>query len=282
MSERNIIQVGKLLPMVVRSTGLLMCSLSIAITGLWPNVANADGNADLAKELSNPIASLISVPFQFNFDRNIGPNDDGELTTLNIQPVIPFELNADWNIISRTIVPLKWSSDIPSGDGSDFGLGDVVQSFFFSPKKPTSNGWIWGVGPVIVIPTSSDTRFGLDEWGLGPTGVVLKQSNGWTYGALANHVWDVGGDVDINATYLQPFLSYTTPDAWTFTVNTESTYDWEGEQWSVPIHASVSKLVRFGQRPVSLQLGIRHWAESTPTGPEGTGVRASITFLFPK
>ncbi len=245
--------------------------------------AQSAGTAnELAQQLSNPVASLISVPFQLNYDENIGSDDDGSMWMLNVQPVVPFDLGSDWNLISRTIVPLKWSDDIPSGDGSDFGVGDIVQSFFFSPKAPTSGGWIWGAGPVILIPTSDDLRYGAGEWGVGATAVALKQTGGWTYGGLANHIVDVDGDININSTFLQPFLAYTTADAWTYAVNTETTYDWENEQWTVPINASVSKLVHIGKQPVSFQIGFRYWADSPSGGPEDFGLRTGVTFLFPK
>lgn len=241
-------------------------------------------DADLAKQLSNPVASLISVPFQFNYDSGFGPND-GDKVTLNIQPVLPISLNDDWNLISRTILPVIWQDDIAGPSGSQFGLGDTTQSLFFSPKAPGPGGIIWGVGPIILLPTGTDTLLTGDQWGAGPTGVVLKQSGHWTYGMLANHIWSFAGPdsrPDVNATFLQPFVSYTTPDAWTFALNTESTYDWTGETWSVPINFMVSKLVKFGEQPVSLQAGVRYWAESPEAGPDGFGARASITFLFPK
>ncbi|NMN73970.1 transporter [Rhizobium sp. 57MFTsu3.2] len=248
-------------------------------------VANAqDSSTDLAKKLSNPIASLISVPFQLNYDSGYGPVD-GHKAVLNIQPVIPFDLNDDWNVISRTIVPVTWQDDIAQDSGTQFGLGDTLQSFFFSPKQPSPGGLIWGVGPAILIPTATEPLLGGEKLGLGPTGVVLKQDGPWTYGTLANHIWSVAGDgsrADISSTFLQPFISYTTQDAWTFALNTESTYDWESNQWSVPINVSVSKLVTFDKQPVSFQLGARYWAESPEGGPQGWGVRAAMTFLFPK
>ena len=237
---------------------------------------------DLAKQLSNPVADLVSVPFQLNYDSNIGANDSGSRWTLNVQPVAPFSLNANWNLISRTIIPIVSTDGIPFGDGTETGLGDTVQSFFFSPKEPTASGWIWGVGPVLVLPTSTDNRFGAGEWGAGITAVALKQSGPWTYGALANHIVDIGADVDISATFLQPFVSYTTPTLWTYTVNTEATYDWEAEEWGVPINAMLSKLVMFGDQPVSIGGGVRYWADSTTNGPEGWGARLIATFLFPK
>ena len=238
---------------------------------------------ELAKQLSNPIASLISVPFQFNWDEDIGPNRDGRKFQLNFQPVVPIKLNADWTLISRTIVPVV-DQNIPFlGDGSQSGIGDITQSFFFSPAKPGPGGVIWGAGPVILIPTGRDF-IGADKWGLGPTGVVLKQEGPWTYGVLANHIWSVGGsgNQDISSTFLQPFLSYTTKDAWTFGLNAESSYDWKGEQWTVPINLTVSKLTHIGKQPISLGVGARYWADGPATAPHGWGARLIVTLLFPK
>jgi hypothetical protein len=241
-------------------------------------------DADLAKQLSNPVASLISVPFQFNYDSGYGPLD-GHKSVLNIQPVIPISISDDWNVISRTIIPVVGQDDIAGPSGSQFGLGDVLQSFFFSPKQPTAGGLIWGAGPAFLLPTATEPLLGGEKFGLGPTVVLLKQEHGFTYGALANHIWSVAGDSDrddISSTFLQPFVSYTTPNAWTFTLNTESTYDWKGDAWSVPINLSVAKLVKFGKQPVSFQLGARYWAAAPDNGPEGWGVRAGVTLLFPK
>ncbi len=256
-----------------------------AVLGMTVTSAQAqESAADLAKKLSNPIASLISVPFQANYDSGYGPND-GDKYTINIQPVIPFTLNEDWNVISRTILPVVWQNDIAGPSGHQFGLGDTTQSFFFSPKKPTAGGIIWGVGPAFLLPTATDDLLGGEKWGAGPTGVILKQSGPWTYGALANHIWSFAGDddrSDINATFLQPFVSYTTKDAWTFTLNTESTYDWESKEWSVPINFNISKLVKVGKQPISLGAGVRYWAESPDNGPDGWGARLVVTFLFPK
>lgn len=246
----------------------------------------AEEAQELAKKLSNPVASLISVPLQSNFDCDIGPADDGCRYTMNVQPVVPISIAEDWNVISRTIMPITYQNDIFPGAGDQFGLGDITQSLFFSPKAPSSfGGLIWGAGPVFLVPTATDDLLGSEKFGIGPTLVVLKQAGPWTIGILANHIWSVAGDddrVDISSTFLQPFVAYTTKDAWTFTLNTESSYDWKGEQWSVPVNAQVTKLLRFGKQPVSIGGGVRYWAESPESGPEGFGGRLIITFLFPE
>lgn len=247
--------------------------------------ARAETDEQLAMQLSNPVAALISVPFQFNFDRDIGPARAGSRTLLNIQPVVPFDLGPDWNIISRTILPVVWQDDIFPGAGSQSGVGDIVQSVFFSPKAPTSGGLIWGVGPVFLVPVSSNALLTTGKWGAGPTGVVITQQGPWTFGALANHIRSFAGDsnrADVNATFLQPFVTYTTRTATTFSLNVESTYDWEGGQWTVPVNSGVSQVLRVGGQLVQVGAIARYWAAGPERGPHGWGLRLTFTLLFPR
>jgi len=262
----------------------IFLSILIAVFFAVPVFAQTEAE-DLAKKLSNPVASLISVPIQANYDTNIGPNEDGSVWKINIQPVIPITLNENWNLISRTILPIIDQNDIPVNGEGEFGIGDIVQSLFFSPKEPTPRGLIWGVGPVFLLPTASDDALGTEKWGIGPTAVGLRQSGPWTYGVLVNHIESFAGEddrADVSATFIQPFLSYITKTKTTIGLNLESTYDWESEKWSVPINFTVNQLLKIGPQIIQIGGGIRYWAESPDNGPEDWGARLQLTFLFPK
>lgn len=248
-----------------------------------PLPAAASDTAGLAKQLANPIASLTSVPFQMNMDFGMGPDNDGVKSTLNIQPVIPISISAGANMISRTIVPIVHLNEDVAGD-STFGLGDTVQSFFFSPKAPTKGGIVWGAGPVLLLPTATDPLLGGQKWGAGPTFVVLRQARGWTIGGLGNHIWSIAGKDDrddISATYLQPFVNRTWPSTVGVTLSLESTYNWKTEQWTVPVNLGVSKIVRLGKQLASIQGGVRYYIERPAFGPNW-GLRSTFTLLFPK
>lgn len=245
--------------------------------------AGDEDMAEIAKKLNNPVASLINLPLQNNFDFGGGPDDDGYQYKLNFQPVIPIDLNADWKVISRTIIPFI-DQDDRIGTGSETGLGDITASFFLSPKNEAHGAPIWGIGPAFLLPTATEDELGTEKWGTGPTALILKQQNGWTYGALASHLWSFAGDEDrdyVSLTSLQPFLSYTTPKHTTFGVNLESTYDWNSEEWTVPVNLMITQLVKIGSMPVSFQLGGRYYLDK-PTGGPDWGLRFSVTFVIPE
>ncbi|MBN1142027.1 MAG: transporter [Deltaproteobacteria bacterium] len=269
----------------MKAWGGMIVSVTIAVLWATPVVAQDEQALELAKKLANPVASLISVPLQYNYDEYGGLNDGASVHRLNIQPVIPFSLNHRWNLITRTIVPLLEQRGFPNRDMNESGLGDITASQFFSPKAPTAGGWIWGLGPVELLPTASDNALGGEKWGIGPTAVVLNQKGPWTVGFLGNHIWSVAGDddrADINATFLQPFVSYITKTKTTFGVNTESTYDWESEKWSVPVIAQVAQLAKIGPQILQFSVAGKYWAEAPDNGPEKWGFRAQVTFLYPK
>lgn len=251
-------------------------------TALEP-AGQAEDAATLAQKLSNPVAALISVPFQFNFDGNIGPDRSGDRITLNVQPVVPVSLNEDWNLISRTIVPVVWQDKIVPGAGSQLGLGDTVQSVFFSPAKP--GGFIWALGPVLLLPTGTDDLLSAKKWGAGPTGVILKQMGPWTVGGLANHIWSVAGDSarpNISSTFLNPFISYATKTAMTFSFAADATYDWKNDKLTMPLSLSVSQITKLGGQLVSIGGGLRYYAVATENSPHGLAGRFTMTLLYPK
>ncbi|MBP9592324.1 MAG: transporter [Steroidobacteraceae bacterium] len=264
--------------MTHRPTALTVLTLMLVAAN-----AVAQENADtLAKQLSNPVASLISVPFQYNVDFDIG-SEQGDKHYLNLQPVIPLGLNESTNLITRVIMPVIYQDDVFGNSGSQFGLGDMTPSFFFSPKEPV-HGWILAAGPVLLLPTATDELLGAEKWGAGPTALALQQTaEGWTYGALVNHIWSFAGDDDrndVSSTFIQPFLARQFPGARTVTLNLESTYDWNGSDWNVPVNLMYSRVTKVGSQLLSYAGGVRYFIETPGDGPDW-GLRVVVTLLFP-
>ncbi|MFD1197191.1 hypothetical protein ACFQ3K_02445 [Brucella gallinifaecis] len=258
----------------------LNISIIIIISILHP--ARSDSEQNLAKKLANPVSNLISVPLQSNYDCCYGPKDAYRYT-LKIQPVVPFSLNSEWNIIARTIVPIVYQQAPADGFNDRFGLSDIEQSFFFSPKE-TLGGITWGFGPVLLWPTATSRELGTGKWGAGPTGVILRQHDGWTYGTLANHIWSYMGNsdrADINQSFIQPFITYNFPDTTALSLSTETSYDWTSRQWTVPVNAGISKVFKFGEQRVSIGVSARYYAQAPSEAPKW-GARFVTTFLFPE
>ncbi len=267
--------------------GIVRCAVGAVaaiVASVGPTAAQDADAAGLAKQLSNPIAALISVPIQFNYDRGLGADGDGERYLTNIQPVIPFGISEDWNVISRTILPVVGLDGV-APIGSEFGLGDVTQSLFFSPKAPGPGGLIWGVGPVLQLPTATDEALGAEQWAAGPTAVALVQRGPWTVGALVNHLWSFVSDDDrddINASFLQPFVAHTWPTATTVSLNMEMGYDWEKDQASPVVNLFAAQILPVGSQLIQIGAGARYWLDGPNGGPEDFGARAQLTFLFPR
>ena len=248
--------------------------------------AEEDSAAELAKKTQNPVADLISVPFQNNFNFKVGPKEDLQYV-LNIQPVVPFHLTENWNLITRTIIPLISQPELgrtPAGVVGDvFGIGDIQLSLFLSPAKPGK--LIWGVGPIIQLPTASDPSLGADQWALGPTGVLLFTHGPWVLGALANHLWGLeSGPPGVNQTLIQPFVNFNLPHGWYLTSGPIITANWkadDGDIWTVPVGFGVGKIQRFGKLPVNLQLSAFRNVVRPADGPEWN-VRLQVQFLFPR
>lgn len=237
---------------------------------------------DLSKAAANPVSPLISLPLQNDFDFGGGFNNSGFAYTLQAQPVIPFALNENWNVISRTLIPLAYNNYSPNGN--DFGLGDIEASFYFSPTQSDDSGIIWGIGPVLLLPTATNSNLGAGKWGAGPTAVALIQKGPWTAGSLVSHVWSFAGNSnrsDVNMSLIEPFVSYDFGGGTSLNLSAEVNYDWVDRQWTAPINLSVSQIFQIGEQAMSLDVGGKYYA----TGPAGSpdwGIRTSLTFFFPE
>ena len=243
---------------------------------------------ELAKLAQNPVGNLVSVPFQNNTNFNVGPLS-GTQNILNVQPVIPIELNKDWNIITRTIMPLIWQPELVPGQGSTFGLGDIQLSAFLSPAEPGPGGLIWGAGAIVQMPTNTDDVLGNKNWGLGPTAVLLKIEHGspWVYGVLFNNVWSLTGNKQggsYNNFLLQPFLNYNFPGGLYLTSAPIVTANWKAEgsqRWTVPLGGGIGKIFHIGKLPVNTQISAYYNVAHSDNGADWQ-LRAQVQFMFPK
>jgi hypothetical protein len=286
--------------LITLSVGLLALSfLSVGVraqsapTNPAPtvNVGDQDaGSADdataLAKKLQNPIGNLYSFPFQNNTNFNYGPHD-GTQDILNVQPVIPIHVNEDWNVITRTILPLIWQPSLEPAHTVPFGTGPITFSAFLSPSNPI-NGWLWGVGPVVQVPTISDKSLGSPVWGGGLTGVLVYLKGPWVAGVLANNVWSFGGTsgpggTRYNMFLVQPFANYNFGEGWYVGTSPILTANWltTGDNaWTLPVGANVGKVVKIGGKlPVNFSLGA-YYKALRPSYGSTWQLRTQVTLIF--
>lgn len=268
---------------VIAAIALIYISFNVCAFAQENQKAEANDAAAIAKKLANPIGALISLPFQNNMDLAIG-DYNGSRNTLNIQPIVPFSLNAKYSLITRYIVPVIAQYDITGEDTRQSGLADALVSGWIS-NAVVKNGFVWGVGAAFLIPTATDDYLGTKKIGVGPTIIVLQQKNGWTYGALANQIWSVAGDADrsdVNQMYLQPFLTYNWKSGSGLTVNSETTLNWEANTTTSYINIMAGGLTKFGNQLVQLQVGPRIQVAAPEGAKSPFGVRTAMIFVFPK
>jgi hypothetical protein len=263
-----------------------MVAATVAVTA----PAHAELSAEqLAKLAQNPVGNLISVPFQNNFNLNAGP-EKKTLNILNIQPVIPVSVDPDWNIITRTIIPVISAPPVAQSEDRKNGVGDIQFNAFLSPANP--GAWIWGAGLITQMPTNSSDEFGNDNWGLGPTFVVLhlEKGNPWVYGALANNLWSLSNSEKNGGSYnnglIQPFINYNVPggDGFYLTSSPIMTVNWKadsGQKWTVPVGGGVGKIFHLGALPVNSQIAAYYNVERPDFAPNWQ-IRLQVQFMFPK
>jgi len=249
-----------------------------------PPSPSAPDAAALARATQNPVAALISVPFQNQFNFGVGPGDHLQYV-LNIQPVIPMGIGPNWNWIHRTIVPLMYQPSVGGGLGNEFGLGDIQYQGFLTPAA--AGPVIWGLGPVVQLPSATDRSLGQGKYALGAAAVLLHSGGPWVVGVLVNNVWSVGGQSDrptVNQMLVQPFINYNFEGGWYATSSPIITANWQassGEQWTVPIGAGVGRVFPIGRQPVNLQLSSYYNVEH-PTGGPDWQLRLQFQLLFPR
>lgn len=267
-------------------TLVLASILAVCIPGVLraqePTEAAEAKATELAKATQNPVADMNSIPFQFNFTSG-GDLGDATQSVLNIQPVLPLPINAKWNLISRTIIPV---TNLPGPGGERLtGIADIQEQLFLTPAK--SGGLIWGVGPIVSFPTATNPALETGQFAIGPAFVMLKMSGPWVFGFVANQLWRFAGSetsTEINNFFVQPFINYNLKRGWAISTAPSITASWEapsGEEWTVPLGIGVSKITMVGKQPMNLALQYYHNVER-PTGAGADLVRMQFTLLYPK
>jgi hypothetical protein len=245
--------------------------------------ARARSEEHLARELQDPLSELASLDFQNDFDGDLARDQAGFRYTLTVRPIIPIDVGEDWLLIARAEIPVLYQRDV-RGDhtGSDFGLGDILQTFYLSPKGST--GLKYGLGPAWLWPSATRDVLGREKWAVGPAAAVAVESDGLTIGVLTHHLWSFAGDRmrdDINRTSVRPFAAMTFPKGTTVRIEVEADYDWHEDRWTVPIMGGVSQVMKFSDQAVSLGVEGKYWVAHSSLDPDW-GVRFVLTFVFPR
>jgi len=267
-----------------QGTVFLLTTLVISFLA-FPTLAKAEDDSELAKKSQNPVADLISVPFQNNMNFGLEPNHRMQ-NVLNVQPVIPFNLTDNWNLITRTIMPIIKQPDLRTTSDDTWGIGDINMSLFLSPAK--NEGFIWGAGPILQFPTGTDEVLSTRKWAAGPSGVGLYMHGPWVVGLLANNIWSYAGNndrKDVSQFLAQYFVNYNLPNAWYLTSAPIITANWKaegkGNKWTVPVGGGFGKVFRIGELPFNGSVA----AFSNVVRPDGAAdwtLRIQLAVLLPK
>jgi hypothetical protein len=282
--------VGRTIPLLLGAVALLGFSRRLsAQDSPLPSRMDADPPArarseeHLAKELVDPLSELASLDFQNDIDGDLARDQEGLRYTLTVRPILPIDIGEDWLLITRTEIPVIYQRNALGKDtGSDFGLGDILQQFYLSPKS--SSEVKYGIGPAWLWPSATRDVLGREKWAVGPAAAISVESDGLTLGVLTHHFWSFAGSRtrdDVNQTTIQPFAALTFPKGTTVLVQAEVEYDWHDDRWTVPLIAGVSQVLKFSDQAVSIGIDGKYWVEGPSTAPDW-GIRVVLTFIFPR
>jgi hypothetical protein len=205
---------------------------------------------------------------------------------LNIQPVIPINLTADWNLITRTIVPVIYEPYISPAAGNAAGMDDAQIALYLSPAAP-KDSIIWGVGPAISFPTATERYLGQGKFSAGLSAVVLTIRGPWLVGLLATDSTSVGGESDrpdVHQFLVQPFVNFNFPHGWYLASSPIITANWKAssdERWTVPLGGGGGKILRIGTQ----RLNVHVQAFDNVVHPHDAGnwtLRVQVQLLFPR
>lgn len=243
--------------LVVLGLALFICNLAGAQTD----------QSELVKTAQNPIADLASLPLQTDIHQNVGNGRESQ-TIFTIEPVIPYNLNDGWNVITRTRLPVVSQPWAYSLDDRKGGIGDLMFTAFFTPMQ--TGKWIWGIGPVLTAPTGTHSSVETDQWTIGPAAAVLTMDGPWVYGLMVNNIVDFAGDGDmpgVNRMQLQPFVNYNFGDDCYLVSSPEISANWEGSSgntWTIPLGAGIGKIFNAGDVPINASIHYYYNIENAP------------------
>ena len=234
-----------------------------------------------AADAQNPIAHVISVPLQENLLTRTGPyRKTGD--TLLVQPVVPFELDSNWSVVTRTIVPLVHEPRLGPEQGPIDGVGNVEPQFYLTPSHPGK--LIWGAGGQLWLPTASHSELGYNHWGGGPAVVGLTIAGPWVAGALLNNVWAGSGPRRVDLLTLNPFVNYNLRSGWYLASTPVVTANWVkkgSDRWTVPVGGGFGRVFPFAGIHMNARLEVfRNVAR--PDGAPAAQVQFQLQMLFPQ
>lgn len=243
--------------------------IALAITALASAHVQAEDSVSASQDLLNPLTQVITVPVLFE------SGTDSDHNILSLQPIVPFELNEDWMLISRTIAPIADS-------GGEQGIGDISESLLFTPKEATENGWFWGAGPYVQFDTASHDKLGAGGEAVGGSFIALRMHGPWMYGAITTQAYSASGSMgeDFSVATVQSWVDYTTADGITYEIMSEATYDWQQEEWAVPLAFTINKYMVLGGQPLIFGAGVEHWVTTTETSLSGTSLNVNLYLMF--